>query len=123
LTARNPTGRAALGKWVERYEALWRTAGTDGLRELFTEDATYSMAPYEQPYRGLDAIAALWEREREGPDEVFTMASEIVACEGDTGVVRVEVQYGRGTEYRDLWIVQLDGDGRCTHFEEWPFAP
>jgi signal transduction histidine kinase len=26
-------------------------------------------------------------------------------------------------EYRDLWIVTLDDDGRCTAFEEWPFAP
>jgi hypothetical protein len=25
--------------------------------------------------------------------------------------------------FRDLWIVRLGPDGRCRHFEEWPFAP
>jgi hypothetical protein len=81
------------------------------------------MSPYEEPARGLEAIAALWEREREGPDEGFEMTHEIVAVEGDTGVVRVEVSYERGTEYRDLWLIRLGPDGRCRDFEEWPFWP
>jgi hypothetical protein len=75
-----------------------------GLRELFTEDATYSTAPYRNPYEGLPAIAELWEAEREGPDEAFTMSSEIVAVDGPIAVVRVDVGYGDppSREYRDL---------------------
>jgi hypothetical protein len=115
--------RNVVEDWIRRYEELWRTAGTDALDELFTEDASYSMAPYAEPYRGLDAIALMWEREREGADEVFTMTTEIVACEGDTAVVRVEVHYGRGEEFKDLWIARFGDDGRCVHFEEWPFSP
>ena len=95
------------------------------LAELFTADATYSMAPFEESHRGLAAIGEMWEAERQGPDEAFTMQSEIVAVEGDTGVVRVEVAYGepRRMFYRDLWIVRLDQHGRCFAFEEWPFSP
>ena len=26
-------------------------------------------------------------------------------------------------EYRDLWIIRFAEDGRCRHFEEWPYAP
>jgi len=81
------------------------------------------MSPYEEPALGIEAIGELWEREREGPEEGFEMTHETVAVEGDTGVVRVEVLYERGTEYRDLWIVSLDPDGRCRDFEEWPFWP
>ncbi len=46
----------------------------------------------------------MWERERDGPDEPFTISSEIVALDGDTAVVRVEVHYGGPAprEYRDL---------------------
>jgi hypothetical protein len=53
------------------------------------------------------------------------MAHEVVALEGSTAVVRVEVRYGRpgGGEYRDLWIVDFAADGRCREFEEWPFWP
>jgi hypothetical protein len=117
--------RAQIRQWVADYERAWRTDGTGPLSELFSEDATYSTSPFADPHRGLAAIAAMWERERTGPDESFSMNSEVVAIEADTGVVRVEVRYGPPKEqlYRDLWVVRLDGDGRCIHFEEWPFWP
>jgi hypothetical protein len=126
--------RGQLTSWLAGYERAWRTPGTDVLAELFTEDATYSTAPYEKPHRGLEAIAKMWEAERFGPDEAFEMTSEIVAVEGDIGVARVTVHYEEAEqkerrlhrqekEYRDLWIVRLDGSGRCSHFEEWPFWP
>jgi len=126
--------RAQLTDWLGRYERAWRSPGTDALAELFTEDATYSTAPYESPHRGLAAMREMWEAERSGPDEDFEMSSEVVAVEGDTAVARVVVHYlaakekeGRHhrqrREYRDLWIVRLDESGLCSHFEEWPFWP
>jgi hypothetical protein len=122
---RAKVSRAQIRQWVTDYERAWRTDGTGPLSELFSEDATYSTAPFEQPHRGLAAIATMWEQERLGPDESFSMNSEVVAIEADTGVVRVEVRYGppKKTLYRDLWIIRLDADGRCIHFEEWPFWP
>jgi ketosteroid isomerase-like protein len=126
--------RGQLGEWIERYERAWRTAGTDVLAELFTDDAAYSTAPYENAHKGLAAIGEMWEAERLGPDEEFEMSSEIVAVEDDTGVARVTVHYNKPDEkagrlhrqrkeYRDLWIVRLDEAGLCSHFEEWPFWP
>jgi ketosteroid isomerase-like protein len=126
--------RAQLTDWLAGYERAWRSPGTDALAELFTEDASYSTAPYEDPHRGLDAIGLMWEAERFGPDEAFEMTSEIVAVEGDTGVVRVTVLYAEAEqkerrlhrqqkEYRDLWVVRLGEPGLCFHFEEWPFWP
>jgi hypothetical protein len=49
----------------------------------------------------------------------------IIAVDGDTAVVRVEVFYGEpiDQEYRDLWIIRFADDGRCHSFEEWPFWP
>jgi ketosteroid isomerase-like protein len=117
--------QADIADWVSAYERAWRTAGTEQLADLFTHDATYRMAPFEDPHRGLDAIAELWDAERRGPDEDFTLTSEVVAVDGDTGVVRCEVAYGEpyNIVYRDLWIIRLDEDRRCLHFEEWPFWP
>jgi SnoaL-like domain len=117
------TDRVSFEAWIERYERAWRTPGTDSLRELFTEDASYRMSPYEEPAVGLEAIGALWERERVGPDEQFEIGREVVAVDGDTAVARIEVAYSTGTEYRDLWIVRFAADGRCREFEEWPFWP
>jgi SnoaL-like domain len=111
--------------WVAAYEQAWRTLGTGVLRDLFTEDASYRMSPYEEPSVGLERIGELWERERQGPDEEFEIRHEVVAVEADTAVIRVEVQYRSPDrqQYRDLWIVRFAADGRCREFEEWPFWP
>ncbi len=126
--------RGQLTEWLDRYERAWRTPGTEALADLFTEDATYSTAPYENPHRGLAAIGEMWDAERSSPDEDFEMSSEVVAVEGGTGVARIKIQYGASEEkeerdhrqrreYRDLWVVRLNEAGLCFHFEEWPFWP
>jgi ketosteroid isomerase-like protein len=117
--------RQDVARWIAAYEAAWRAAGTDALAGIFTPASTYRQGPYEEPVIGLPAIARMWEGEREGPEEVFQMASDIIAVDGDTAVVRVTVSYGdpAAQEYRDLWIVRFAADGRCVGFEEWPFWP
>ncbi|WCO69165.1 hypothetical protein PO878_10565 [Iamia majanohamensis] len=74
---------------------------------------------------GAEALARFWESEREGPEEEFTLRSEVVAVDpaARTAVVRVEVAYGDGERWRDLWVLHLAPDGRCRAFEEWPFSP
>ncbi|HEX4291054.1 MAG TPA: nuclear transport factor 2 family protein [Trebonia sp.] len=119
------TDRVRVRQWLAAYEAAWRAAGTEGLAGIFTDDASYLQSPYEEPVVGLDAIRRMWDEEREGPDEVFAIATEILAVDGATAVVRAEVRYGDPVrqEYRDLWIVHLGDDGRCRRFEEWPYWP
>jgi hypothetical protein len=114
-----------LARWIDGYERAWRTPGTRSLEGLFASNATYVVAPFEPPLRGLAEISSMWEAERQGADEVFELSWEPVAVEGDVGVASVEVQYSDPANliYRDLWIIRLDGEGRCTAFEEWPFFP
>ena len=117
--------RRTVAEWVTAYERAWRAPGASAIEELFTPDATYTQAPYLEPVVGTAAIAEMWEAEREGPGEAFTMSSEVVAVEGDTAVVRVHVTYGDPVrqEFRDLWVIRFAADGRCRAFEEWPFWP
>jgi ketosteroid isomerase-like protein len=117
--------RDRFAAWIAAYEAAWRTAGTEALSALFTDDATYRAAPFDDPLAGIGAIARFWESEREGPDEVFALTSTIVAAQRDTAVARLEVVYDGSPPriYRDLWIITLADDGRCASFEEWPFCP
>lgn len=117
--------RDRVAAWTAAYERAWRTAGVESLGEVFTADATYLQGPYHEPVVGLDDIARMWNDERDGPDEVFSLATNIVAVDGNTAVVRAEVTYGNPVtqEYRDLWIIRLTDDGRCSRFEEWPFWP
>jgi hypothetical protein len=116
---------AAVTQWIERYERAWRSPGINALSDLFTHEATYQTAPFERPHVGLAAIAELWEAEREGPNEVFEMTSELVAADGATAVARVEVLYGSpiSRHYRDIWIMRFEHTGLCAAFEEWPSWP
>lgn len=116
---------SAVRTWVDRYEQMWRTAGTDGLGELFTPDATYLPSPWATPVVGSTRLAEFWDDERDGPDEAFAMTSQVLAVDRATAVVRVTVDYGDPvvSRWRDLWVLQFDDDGRCRSFEEWPFAP
>jgi hypothetical protein len=117
--------RAQVTAWIAAYERAWRSAGTDSLDELFAEEADYSYGPYDKAHLGLDAIKEMWVQERASHEETFDVHSEIVAVEQDTAVIRVAVHYEqpRRQEYRDLWIARFDSDGRCVHFEEWPYWP
>lgn len=114
-----------LARWIDAYERAWRTPGTALLAELFASGSTYLTAPFTAPVHGREAIASFWEAERASAEEVFALEWQPVAVEGDVGVARVEVRYGDppARVYRDLWIVTLDADGRCSAFEEWPFFP
>ncbi len=117
--------RAQIEQWVAGYERAWRRTGTRGLGDLFAPGATYLVSPWARTVAGPAAIAELWEAERNSADEVFTLASDVVAVDGDTAVVRVAVDYGEPvtSRWRDLWVLRFDADGRCSAFEEWPFAP
>jgi hypothetical protein len=116
---------AQVTAWIDAYERAWHSAGTGPLDGLFTEDAVYSQGPYDEPVTGLPSIKRMWEAERSGPDEMFTMASEIVAVDPPVAVARIEVRYGDPViqAYRDLWVMRFAADGRCESFEEWPFWP
>jgi uncharacterized protein (TIGR02246 family) len=117
--------REAVQRWVVAYERAWRTAGTGPLAELFTPDVSYLPSPWAAPHEGLDAVAAFWEAERTGPDEEFAMSSDVLAVDAPVAVVRVSVDYGapHHARWRDLWVLTFAADGRCSAFEEWPFAP
>ena len=117
--------RQTVSRWVESYERAWRTPGTAALAELFSPEITYVPSPWAPAVRGLDELSRFWEAGRDGPDEPFTLVHEIVAVEGTKAVVRLSVNYlgPDTTRWRDLWVLEFADDGRCTTFEEWPFAP
>lgn len=117
-------------RWIVGYERAWRSAGTDLLAELFTEDAVYLHSPYAEPVQPRTAIERDWQQQRAGPSEVFSMEAEVLAVaddhpDGPLGVARVSVRYGppQRREYRDIWLVWFDAAGRAHRFEEWPFWP
>lgn len=116
--------REHVARWVDAYESAWRTPGTGLLAALFAADVSYLPSPWAAPLSGLAPLSEFWEAERDGSDEEFTLRKDVVAIDGSVAVVRVSVDYAaaKSGRWRDLWVLRFDADGRCTAFEEWPFA-
>lgn len=117
------SSRDQVRRWVDEYERAWREADLDAIETMFTPDAEYRPSPYAPSIVGHDAIREFWVEDEDG--ETFTMTSEVVAVDGETAVVRVEVHYGDPVtqEYRDLWLIRFAADGRAEDFEEWAYWP
>jgi len=109
--------------WLERYRSAWKTDDPQQIGDLFTEDATYSPWPFSKPWEGRAAIVAKWI-DRGDSKNHWRFESEVVAVEGDTGVVRGLTTYPAHDEepeavYSNIWVVKLASDGQASAFAEW----
>lgn len=115
--------RTAFEDWVAAYRRAWETDDPADIAALFTEDATYSPAPFSESWRGRDAIVDEWIM-RGDAAALPAFEHEIVAADGPVGVIRGLTTYHATdttpeTVYGNLWIVNLAPDGRASSFAEW----
>lgn len=115
--------RTDLEEWLERYRSAWKTDDPQQIGDLFTEDATYSPWPFSKAWEGRDAIVAKWI-DRGDSKNPWRFESDVVAFEGDTGVVRGLTTYPAHDDepeavYSNIWVVKLASDGRASSFSEW----
>lgn len=115
--------RTDLEEWLERYRSAWKTDDPQQIGDLFTEDATYSPWPFSKAWEGRDAIVAKWI-DRGDSKNPWRFESDVVALEGDTGVVRGLTTYPAHDDepeavYSNIWVVKLASDGRASSFSEW----
>lgn len=112
-------------RWLDAYQAAWRTDTPADIVRLFAPDARYYTAPFRTPKTGVDEIVAWWVGQ-ENASIPWTFTYDIVAREGDRYVVRGVTRYPEGFEpgdaekvYDNIWLVRLDGEGRATEFIEY----
>jgi len=115
--------RADFEQWLERYRAAWTTDDPQQIGALFTKDATYSPWPFSKPWEGREAIVGKWV-ERGDSKDPWRFDSELVAVEGDTGVVKGLTTYPAHDDqpedaYSNIWVIRLEPDGRARSFAEW----
>jgi uncharacterized protein (TIGR02246 family) len=115
--------RASVEAWLAAYRHAWSTDDPEDVAALFTEDATYSPWPFSKPWEGRDAIVARWI-ERGDSKDPWQFEGDVVAVEGDTGVIRGLTTYPAHDDeaedaYSNIWVVRLAPDGRARSFAEW----
>ena len=59
--------KSAVVKWLAAYVKAWKSYSPEAIGALFTEDATYSYYPFEEPVRGREAIVASWLNHQDPP--------------------------------------------------------
>src|SRR5690242_14691781 len=110
----------AVRAWVEGYRKAWLSNDPADIRALFTEDAVYRFEPDDpDPWVGADTIVANWLKEPDSPgDHEF----EWHPVPEELGVVQGVTTYDDGARrvvYDNLWVIDLDDDGRAREFTEW----
>ncbi|SRR6266487_4694297 len=113
---------AQLGRvraWVDGYVRAWGSNDPADIRALFSEDAAYYTEPHGQPWLGADEIVRRWLEHRDEPGQ-FEFDWHPLVVTPEVAVVQGEVAYpAEGNAYSNLWVIRLDGDGRCSEFTEW----
>ena len=109
--------------WVEGYVRAWASNDPEEIGSLFADDAEYRTAPDAQPRVGRDAIVGGWLEDRDEPGEA-TFTFDVVGVDGGRGFVQGVTSYRANDEhpartYDNLWVVDLDDDGRARSFTEW----
>jgi ribonuclease HI/ketosteroid isomerase-like protein len=119
VPVRSTRGRTSpIHAWVERYLAAWRSNDPAEIGDLFSVDAVYRPTPFDDGPRGRSAIVADWLARRDEPG-TWTFEGEVECATPALGVVRCRIGYPPRTEYRTIWLVRFDADGRATEFTEW----
>jgi hypothetical protein len=86
--------RETVAVWLRAYVRAWETYDPDTVADLFSEDATYTYHPFDEPIRGRLAIVASW---LEGEDPAGTYEGQYapVAIDGNLAIANGRSRYSR----------------------------
>jgi hypothetical protein len=107
-------------RWLDAYIAAWESYDPAAIGELFTADAEYRYHPWDEPLRGREAIVASWLESPDAPGS-WSASYRPWAVDGMRGVATGTSRYpdGDGARvYHNVFLVELDGDGRARSFTE-----
>jgi hypothetical protein len=111
--------RAAVEKWIQRYTEAWLSNDPQQIRDLFAEEAVYRTGAFDEPWEGRADIARNWIAHRDEPGD-WDFQHKILSIAEGLAVVEGRTRYQQPpAHYANLWLIRLDGNGRCTEFTEY----
>jgi uncharacterized protein (TIGR02246 family) len=115
--------RSSFDFWLQKYGNAWRGRDPQGAADLFAEDGTYQVTPFVEPMRGRSAILDYWRHVAE-TERHIQFSYEVLAVTSGAGIARwrasfVIVPQKLQTKLDGIFLISLDGDGRCRSLREW----
>ena len=126
IAADNPSTQltmSALTNWLEAYGDAWESKDPDKAANLFSEDASYRVTPYEEPHSGPDGIREYWATVTAGQRHV-QFQFQPLTVEGNTGYAHWSAKFevdpnGTSINLDGIFILDFDEDGKCQQLREW----
>jgi len=114
---------SAFKAWLEAYGHAWRDRNPQAAADLFAEDGSYQVTPFVAPMRGRSAILEYWSKVAQTERDI-QFGYEVLAVTPEVGIARwwasfIRVPPGLQTKLDGIFLITLDGDGRCRLLREW----
>lgn len=109
---------APLRRWIDAYVETWQSNDPEAIATLFTADGVYRPEPWET-WNGREEIVAGWLEHADKPGAADFQWWHL-ARDGDLWMVEARTAYRkRRREFANLWLIELDEEGRARGFAEW----
>ena len=114
---------AALQSWLDAYGDAWESRDPDAAANLFSEDATYRVTPYEAAHQGPAGIREYWATVTEAQRNV-QFQYEPLSASGSTGIAHWSAQFdvepeGGSITLDGIFVLEFDESGKCRQLREW----
>jgi ketosteroid isomerase-like protein len=109
---------APLRRWIDGYREAWETNDPEAIANLWTPDGLYRIEPW-WVLTGREEIVKGWLDHADKPGDTSFHWWQ-VARDGDLWIVEARTRYHNlGKDYANLWLIELDDEGRARGFSEW----
>jgi SnoaL-like domain len=110
-------------KWLTSYGDAWISRDPTRAASLYTDDATYQVTPFDDPFRGQAAIYDYW-KDVTTTEQDIAFDYQILAVTAEYGIARwrasfVRVPPGLNTKLDGILLISLHPGGRCQSLREW----
>lgn len=111
--------------WLDSYVSAWKSYDERSIRDLFSDNVTYSAHPYEATTNGRDSVVTYWLNHRDEP-ETYSGDYKITLIDGDHAVAEGRSYYFPANEpsqvkneFANVFFLTFDPEGKVSEYREY----
>lgn len=114
---------AGLSRWLDAYGEAWRLRDADKAADLFSEDSSYHVTPFETPHFGPNGVHKYWADVTANQGNI-QFEYQPLSIIGNRGIAHWSAQFdiapeGPQIELDGIFVLDFDENGKCRQLREW----